>query len=231
MTASISYRLSEEAPFPAQIQDCKAAVRFLRANADQYGIDADRIGAIGHSAGGHLAALLATSAGVSELEGDGGHADFSSAIQAVVPMGGQTDFLSQRTRDISSDENRGIIWRQFLGGSQANRTQTYRLASPLVHLDKSDPPCWFVTGENDDPSTRADQFRTRMAEFGVPTGVTVIKDAPHPFLVRQVWFDQGMTAAAKFLTEHLSTTASGLGRAGHESAKQPLETSTERSGQ
>ena len=88
VTASISYRLSGEATFPAHIHDCKAAVRFLRANAKEYGIGANHIGAIGHSAGGHLVALLATSAGVKELEGDGGNADFSSTIQAAVPMGG-----------------------------------------------------------------------------------------------------------------------------------------------
>jgi pectinesterase len=203
VTASISYRLSGEAPFPAPIQDCKAAVRFLRASAKEYGIDPDKIAAIGHSAGGHLAALLATSAGLPELEGEGGNAEFSSAIQAVVPMGGQTDFLSQRTRDISGAQNRGEIWRQFLGGPLEDKPDTYRLASPLHHLDNADPPCWFITGENDDPSTRGDAFRQRMAELGIPTGLSVIPDAPHPFLTTQVWFDQAMEMAGAFFAEHL----------------------------
>ncbi len=203
VTASISYRLSGEAQFPAQIQDCKAAVRFLRANASEYGIDPDKIGAIGHSAGGHLAALLATSAETKELEGDGGNARFSSAIQAVVPMGGQTDFLSERTRGISVDEQRGGIWRQFLGGSLEDEPETYRLASPLAHLDPTDPPCWLITGEKDDPSTRADDLRGKMKEFGIPTGLTVIRDAPHPFTVTQVWFDEAMETAAKFFIKHL----------------------------
>lgn len=203
VTASISYRLSGEAQFPAQIQDCKAAVRFLRANANEFGIDTSRIGAIGHSAGGHLAALLATSSGVMELEGKGGNSEFSSAIQAVVPMGGQTDLLSQRTRDISSDENRGEIWRQFLGGSQTDNPETYRLASPLVHLDKTDPPCWLITGENDSPSTRADDLRLKMKEFGIPNGLTIIQDAPHPFTVKQIWFDEAMKKAGDFFTSHL----------------------------
>jgi acetyl esterase/lipase len=209
VTASISYRLSGEARFPAQIQDCKAAVRFLRAGAKEYGIDPDNIGAIGHSAGGHLAALLATSAGVPELEGEGGNAGFSSAIQAVVPMGGQTDFLSERTRDISSAKDRGEIWRQFLGGSLEDKPETYRLASPLNHLDKTDPPAWFITGENDDPSTRAGQFRQQMAAFGVPAaGLSIIQDAPHPFLVTQVWFDEAMEMAGTFFTRHLQKPTS-----------------------
>lgn len=203
VTASIDYRLSDEAQFPAHIQDCKAAVRFLRANADGYGIDSENIGAIGHSAGGHLAALLATSAAVPALEGEGGHSEFSSTIQAVVPMGGQTDFLSQRTRDISSDEDRGGIWRHFLGGSLADRPETYRLASPLHHLDKADPPAWFITGENDDTSTRADQFRERCETLKVATGLTVIPDAPHPFLGSQEWFDAAIEKAGQFFITHL----------------------------
>lgn len=203
VTASISYRLSGEAQFPAQIQDCKAAVRFLRAHSKQFGIDSDNIGAIGHSAGGHLAALLATSAEVGELEGDGGNSEFSSTIQAVVPMGAQTDLLSERTHDISNDEKRGGIWRRFLGGSQTDKPDTYRLASPLVHLDQSDPPCWFITGENDDPSTQAKKFRSQLLNFSIPNGFTVIPDAPHSFTVKQKWFDTAMKQAGQFFNQHL----------------------------
>lgn len=200
VTASIDYRLSGEAPFPVHIQDCKAAVRFLRANAQKYGIDPARIGATGSSAGGHLAALLATSAGVRELEGDGGNANVSSAIQAAVPMCGQTDFLSERNREISRDRD---IWKEFLGGSQEEQPETYRLASPLVHLDKTDPPCWIITGELDDHSTHADKLRQRLTEFGTESGMTVIQDAPHGFLRKQLWFDQAIDAADNFFTKTL----------------------------
>ena len=203
VAATISYRLSGEAPFPAAIHDCKAAVRFLRANAVEYGIDVGSVGAIGLSAGGHLTALLATSSGVTELEGDGGNAEFSSDIQAAIPMGAQTDLLSERTREISAMEDRGRIWRQFLGGSLEERASTYRLASPLHHLGKGDPPCWFITGETDDPSTHADRIRQQMNEQGISTGLTVIKDAPHPFLGKQAWFDQMVERADEFFAKTL----------------------------
>lgn len=203
VTASISYRLSDEAPFPAHIQDCKAAVRYLRAHAGELGIDPEQIGAIGHSAGGHLTALLATSNDVPELEGNGGNQSFSSTIQAAIPMGAQTDFLSERTKMVSSAEDRGVIWRKFLGGSQEQQPATYRLASPLEHLDANDPPCWFITGEHDDPSTHANKFRQQMEHLGIPTGLTIIKDAPHPYLTKQIWFDQAMEKAAEFFAEHL----------------------------
>ena len=200
VAATISYRLSGEKQFPAQIQDCKAAVRFLRANARKFGINSDKIGALGLSAGGHLTALLATSGGVKELEGKGGNVDFSSTIQAAIPMGAQTDFLSERTREISNTKE---IWQNFLGGSMEEKTATYRLASPLHHLDKNDPPVWFITGEKDDPSTHANAFRKRMKQLGIPSDLTVIKGAPHPFLGRQDWFDETIDTADKFFAKHL----------------------------
>lgn len=203
VAATISYRLSGEAPFPAAIHDCKAAVRFLRSRAGEFGIEAEKIGAIGLSAGGHLTALLATSSGVGELEGTGGHAEHSSAIQAAVPMGAQTDLLSPRTREVSGHPERGKIWRQFLGGSQQQSPDNYRLASPLEHLSADSPPCWFVTGGQDDPSTRAAEFRTQMDKLGIRSGLTVIDLAPHAFLGRQVWFDEMVDTVDRFFSETL----------------------------
>jgi len=201
VAATISYRLSGEAKFPAQIHDCKAAVRFLRAHADEYGIDADHIGAIGLSAGGHLTALLATSGGVADLEGNGGSAGSSSVIQAAVPMGAQTDFLSERTREVSAAEPKGAIWQQFLGGTQQERPAVYKAASPLTHLDAGDPPCWFIAGEHDDASTHADVFREKMKQHGISSGLTVIKDAPHGFIGKQIWFDQMVERADQFFKD------------------------------
>ena len=201
VAATISYRLSGEAKFPAQIHDCKAAVRFLRAHADEHGIDADHIGAIGLSAGGHLTALLATSGGVADLEGNGGSAGSSSVIQAAVPMGAQTDFLSERTREVSAAEPKGAIWQQFLGGTQQERPAVYKAASPLTHLDAGDPPCWFIAGEHDDASTHADVFREKMKQHGISSGLTVIKDAPHGFIGKQIWFDQMVERADQFFED------------------------------
>ena len=204
VTATISYRLSGEAAFPAQINDCKAAVRHLRANAKHYGLDPDNIGAIGLSAGGHLTALLATSADVTELEGIGGNPGISSEIQAAVPMGAQTDFLSARVRGVAAMEERGAIWRQFLGGTQQKARETYRLASPIEHLSKSSPPVWFISGENDDPSTHAERFRSKLTSIDTKTGLTIIKGAPHGFLNRQGWFTEAVETATEFFKNELS---------------------------
>jgi acetyl esterase/lipase len=92
--ASINYRLSQHAAYPAQIEDCKAAIRWLRANAAKYHLDPDRVGVWGGSAGGHLVALLGTTAGMKELEGKGGNLDQSSRVQCVVDFFGPTDFVT-----------------------------------------------------------------------------------------------------------------------------------------
>ena len=192
VAVTISYRLSGEAVFPAAIMDCKAAVRFLRAHAQTLGINPDKIGAIGSSAGGHLAALLATSYGAKELEGSGGYKAFSSQIQAVVTMGAQTDFLSDRNRQVSGER---LIWKQFMGGTQEEKPDAYQLASPIEHLNLGDPPCLFITGEKDDESTRAAKFRKRMKQLGISSELEIIEGAPHGFLKEQAWFKHAMEAA------------------------------------
>src|SRR5208337_2774380 len=90
--ASINYRYSQQAVFPAQIEDCKAAIRWLRANAKKYNLDTKHIGVWGASAGGHLVALLGTTGSVKELEGTGGNLDQSSQVQCVLDWFGPTDF-------------------------------------------------------------------------------------------------------------------------------------------
>ena len=206
VTATISYRLSGEAKFPAAMQDCKAAVRFLRANAAKFGINANAIGVTGLSAGGHLAALLTTSGGVKELEGDGGHADQSSTVQAGIAMGAQSDLESARIGELSSKPD-DPFYRTFLGDSQAKVPQTYALASPRHHLDKADPPLLFMTGELDDVSTHADETRPDLEKLGIPTGLTLIPQAPHAFLGQQKAFDTCVSASVDFFTKHLKKKA------------------------
>lgn len=202
VTATISYRLSGEAKFPAAIQDCKAAVRWLRANADRYGIDPDQIGVTGLSAGGHLAALLATSGGASELEGAGGNAEQSSAVQACVAMGAQSDLESERIRDLSARPD-DPFYRTFLGAPQTELPQLYAAASPRHHLDRRDPPLMFMTGELDDPSTHADAMREDLTKLGIATELVLIPDAPHAFLGRARAFGVAVDACDRFFRKHL----------------------------
>ena len=149
---SIDYRLSGEAPFPAQLHDVKAAIRWLRANAHRYSIDPARIGIWGGSAGAHLAALAGATgdSGQPELEGDSGSAGYSSRVQAVVWVSGASDFL-RRGRLIQPHNE--LIVQLFggpPGGTVADKADLLRLASPVAHVTRSAPPFLLLHGTEDE---------------------------------------------------------------------------------
>jgi len=151
--ASINYRLSQHAAYPAQIEDCKAAIRWLRANAISYNLNSERIGDWGASAGGHLVALLGTSGGVADLEGKGGNADQTSRVQAVVDFFGPTDFLQMDSHALpgarlkhdpaNSPESR------LIGGAIQDNVEKVGRANPIKYVTKDLPPFLIVHGEQD----------------------------------------------------------------------------------
>jgi acetyl esterase/lipase len=163
--ASIDYRLSRTAPFPAQIEDCKAAVRWLRANAAKYNLDADRIGVWGMSAGGHLAALLGTSGGVPELEGSGDNMQYSSRVQAVCDVAGPAD-LSAMT---NLGPKRMFAIEALLGGPPETDKAKAIAASPIHYVSKDDPPFLIVHGEADRvvPVEQSHRFYEELRKAGV----------------------------------------------------------------
>jgi len=151
--AVIDYRLSSDALFPAQIYDCKAAVRWLRANAAKYGLDAAHIGAWGESSGGHLASLLGVTDNVVALEGDGGNTNESSQVQAVVDFFGPTDFLRAQAHSLpgswinhdspTSPESR------LIGGAIQKNPDKAEQANPIKYVTHDAPPFLIVHGEQD----------------------------------------------------------------------------------
>ncbi|HWV34310.1 MAG TPA: alpha/beta hydrolase [Thermomicrobiales bacterium] len=151
-TVTISYRFSQVAPFPAQIHDVKAAIRFLRANAERFGIDPGRIGVWGHSAGGHLSALAGLSADIPELEGESGSPGYSSGVQAVVPMSPPTDFTLPWTgpgAPLSVEIAIDAIDR-LLGGTPEEKPDLARLASPAALVQPGDAPSLILHGTADE---------------------------------------------------------------------------------
>jgi acetyl esterase/lipase len=145
VAATVSYRLVPTAQFPAQIEDCKAAVRWLRANSRKYRIDPDRIGAVGFSAGAHLACMLGTTDKNDGLEGQGGNPDQSSRVQAVVSFFGPTDFTTKSWSD--EVEKNALV--PLLGASFADNPALYKRASPISYVTKDDPPFLFIHGTED----------------------------------------------------------------------------------
>ncbi|MDQ7778588.1 MAG: alpha/beta hydrolase [Planctomycetota bacterium] len=181
--ASINYRLSNEATFPAQIYDCKAAVRWLRANAAKYRLDPDRIGVWGSSAGGHLVALLGTSGDVKELEGELGNNDKSSRVQAVCDFFGPAQ-LSGVLPTEEQKKSWGLsVIEQFLGGPIEENQEKAALASPTTHATKDDPPFLIMHGDKDNvvPLNQSELLLESLKKAGVEVELVVIKGAAHGF--------------------------------------------------
>ncbi|MBL8795904.1 MAG: alpha/beta hydrolase [Planctomycetia bacterium] len=198
----IEHRLSGEAKFPAAIQDCKAAVRWLRANAEKHRIDKNRIGGVGGSTGGHLVNLLATSAGVDKFEGDGGHARHSSAVQSIVNFAGTMDMTMphfiERTR---KDRNDPAV--KFLGATYDENPKLYTEASPITYIGKQTPPMLHIDGEHDRPAFRTERSRKMLKDLGIKTDLIVVKDGPHAFWLFEPYFTPLVEDVAKWFGETL----------------------------
>ncbi len=170
--ASINYRLSNQAQWPAQIFDCKAAIRWLRAHAQEYNLDPDKISVFGISAGGHLVSMLGVSGGVKELEGDlGKHLDQSSRVTCVMDFCGPSDFLTFGGNGsiIDPDDPKGAL-AKLIGGPLKDRREEGRKASPVTYITPDDAPFLIIHGDKDTivPYSQATEFETALKAAHVP---------------------------------------------------------------
>ncbi len=170
--ASVGYRLSGEAKWPAQIHDCKAAIRWLRANAQKYGADPQRIAVWGGSAGGHLVSMLGTSGDVEKLEGANGSPDASSRVQCVVDFCGPSNFLARKKVEGGREPSAVTM---LLGGRIEDKPELAKEASPITYVSKDDPPFLIVHGTNDGtvPLQQAEMLHAALQKAG--TDVTFVK--------------------------------------------------------
>ncbi len=206
ITVSITYRLSRWATFPAQIHDAKAAVRWLRANAERYAIDPERIGVWGDSAGGHLSALLGVTGDLPELEGDNGSPGYSSSVQAVVARVPPTDFLSSTMQN-----NVPSMVTQLFGGMIDERADLMRMASPLYYVHSGVPPFQIVHGTSDEsvPFEQGERFAKALSEVGGEVDFIVMPGCHHNLRTEEYapwsdvpWAEMGQKALA-FFQKHL----------------------------
>lgn len=174
---SINYRLTDKAIHPAQINDCKAAIRWLRANANKYHFDPDRIGVFGSSAGGHLVALVGSSGDVNELEGNvGGNLNYSSRVQAVCDWYGPTNFMTicgsippkSNHCDAASPEGK------LIGGDLRTNPDKCKSVSPITYVSKDDPPFLIMHGTADGTVPFTQSVELDSAYRGIGHDVTFI---------------------------------------------------------
>jgi len=180
--ASIDYRLSQEALFPAQIEDCKAAIRWLRANAARYNLNPDRIGAWGESAGGHLAALLGTAGGVAAWDQQGGNREYSSRVQAVCDWFGPSDLLQMGATKGGFDHNAPDAPEALLIGGpvQENKERANR-ANPITYISSATPPFFIMHGDQDDvvPLGQSELLHRALVEAGLDSTLMIIPGMGH----------------------------------------------------
>jgi acetyl esterase/lipase len=160
-------------PFPAQINDAKCAVRWLRANAKKYHIDSERIGAIGYSSGGYLALMLGLTSPSDGFEGEGGNQQFSSSVQGVVNIAGTLDFESP------NDEEPFYV--AYFGAKRSDMPQNYEKAKPLNYVRKGSPPILTIQGDQDDeiPLSQSQTLNAKCKSVGISHSLIVIEGAGH----------------------------------------------------
>ena len=176
---TVSYRLAPKYQFPAAVYDVKAAVRWMRANAEKYQIDPDRIGTTGGSAGGHLAQFLGVTSGVSKFEGDGGNAEYSSSVKCVVNFYGPSDFTKSYDASVDAKD----VLPLFLGGNLEQERHRHIESSPLYWVTPEAAPTLFVHGTKDAyvAHEQAEWIVDRMKAADVEATLMTIEDGDHGF--------------------------------------------------
>ena len=175
LVAAVNYRLAPEYKFPAQIQDVKCAVRYLRAQATQYNLDPKRIGAWGCSAGGNLAALLGLTDGIAEFEGNGDYREQSSSVQAVVAMSAPADF----TLTSYNSTHERVFLHVF--GATSNTDPILLHFSPVTYVSKNASPFFILGGDLDEtvPQQQSEELARRLIQSGGKANLQIVKNAHH----------------------------------------------------
>lgn len=182
VSVTVSYRFAPKHPFPAQVEDCKCAIRWLRAHADELQLDQDRIGAVGFSAGAHLSMMLGTMDKDDGLEGTGGWPDQSSKVQAVVAFFGPTDL----TREYPPTSKE--IVRKFMGGTKDEKLAEYKRASPITYVTPGDAPMLLFQGTKDSlvPTEQATLMADALSSAKVPGRVELLIGADHGWAGKEI---------------------------------------------
>jgi acetyl esterase/lipase len=177
--AAMSYRLAPRHQFPAPVEDSKAAVRFLRANAKKYDIDPNRIGVTGGSAGGHLALMVGLTGPLKIFEGSGPNLDQSSAVQAVVSLYGPTDFTQSYGKSVDAHE----VLPLFLGGDLTHNRRDHIVSSPLNYVTPLAPPILSIHGTKDTyvAYEQSAWLLAKLVNAGVDAELETITGAGHGF--------------------------------------------------
>lgn len=203
--ATVSYRLSPEARYPAAIHDVKAALRWVRAHAADYGIDPDRIAVSGGSAGGQIASLVGVTNGIGSFDPDGGANAVSSAAQAIVNIDGLSDFTSEAARkEEDNPAKQPSAAGAWFGGTYAQQTALWREASPTFHVGPKTPPILFIGSAQARFAVGREEMVQKLKAQGIATQTVLLPETPHSFWLFDPWLDPTVEATVAFLRAHMA---------------------------
>ncbi len=196
---TVEYRLSAEARYPAGVHDLKTALRWIRAHAAEYRLHPDRIAVMGGSAGGTLAGLLGTTAGMPEFDGNGAYPAQSTAVQAIIDMDGVLDFADSAESGKDTDPAKPSAGKLWFGASFKDNPDIWRQASPVRWVSRQTPPLLVINSSVPRFRGGRDAMVTRLRAFGIPAEIHEFPDAPHPFWLMHPWFSGVRDRVVAFL--------------------------------
>lgn len=200
------YSLSTQALYPAAVHDLKAAVRWIRSNSGEFGIDTARVAVLGFSAGGELAAFIGATNGEAKFEGTTTKTEVSSTVQAVIDIDGTLAFIHPESGE--GDDSKSISAATYwFGYPKTERPDLWNEASPLTHVSAKTPPFLFINSSVDRMHAGREDFIKKLNAFGTYNEVKTFPDAPHTFMFFDPWFGPTLATISGFLKKVLPDNA------------------------
>ncbi len=212
VAATISYRLSGEAQYPAAIYDAKAAVRWLRTHAEKYAVNPHQIALAGGSAGGQIASLTGVTSGIAKFDPQAKTSAVSSDVQAIINIDGLSDFTSEAARLHEDDpRKKPSAAGAWFGGRYAEKAELWHEASPIFYVNKKTPPILFLISAQERFSVGHREMIEKMKPLGIPYQVTKISNTPHSFWLFDPWLQPSVDAVVTFLDKQFKVVRSDSG--------------------
>jgi len=210
VTATVEYRLSPEALYPAAVLDIKEAIRYLRSRAVKFGIDPEQFSISGTSAGGQLAALVGMTADVKTFDGEAFNSKISAKIQAIIDIDGVLDFRDPNESTKDKDPLRPSAGAMWFGGDIKQLPGKWEEASPIVYAGKNSPPVLFINSALPRFHAGRDSVISILNKFGIYSEVHTFPDTPHPFWLFEPWFSPTVDYMTNYLDKVLKHKNSNL---------------------
>jgi len=195
---TVEYRLSTEALYPAAIYDLKAALRWIRQNAEKFNIDTKKIAALGFSAGGELATFAGVTNELKKFNEKGCSDKFSSKVQAIIDIDGTLSFVHPESGE-GKDGKKPSAATYWFGYSKAENPELWKEASPLTYVGKHSPPILFLNSSVDRMHAGRDDFRKELARYKIYSEVHTFPDSPHGFCLFEPWFEPTVNYISNFM--------------------------------